>query len=103
MKTVAAAICLYICSWGAADAYTMKMPARQTSVQLSTGYFGGIVRNGAFRLIRSKQGGILFFRISLPFTLTYRNQVISLSDLPLQTPVSVSTEGGRVLSVEVTE
>lgn len=103
MKTVVAAICLYICSWGAVDAYTIKTSARQTAAQLSTGYFGGVVRNGVLRLIRSQQGGILFFRISLPFTITYRHQVISLSDLPLQTPITVLTEEGRVLSVEVTE
>ncbi len=102
MRTIALAICLFVCSSLPAAAYTMARPLVQTGALVSTGYYGGVVKSATFRLIRSKQGGVYFYRISLPFYVTYRYKSISISELPLHTPVTVTTRDGRVVAVEVT-
>lgn len=100
VKVFAVAIFMLAVSDFPAGAYTMTTAPAQSSRLVSTGLFGGVT-GSKFKLIRSEQGGLLYFRITSQLTVAYQNKQISISKLPLTTPITVTTENGLVISVEV--
>ena len=100
MKAFAVAIFLLTVSDLSASAYSIATAPAQSSRLVSTGLFGGVT-GSKFKLVRSEQGGLIYYRISSAVTVEYQKKEISVSQLPLTTPVVVTTENGRVISVEV--
>ena len=72
---------------------------KQTYVEKSpyiTGYFGGLKQGNIFKLLLSRHGGVVFYRINPSDSARY-------AGLPLNTPVRILVDKGLVTSVEVTE
>ena len=70
---------------------------------IAGGYFGG-VKNGIFILNLSQQGQVKTYYVSPTLNVSYRGEEINVSNLPLNTEISITSDSnGFVTKVVVVE
>jgi hypothetical protein len=69
----------------------------------ATGLFGGIRPDGTFVYLFSENKGIRFYRVNRGVMVRYESILQTLDKLPMNTPIRIHTEDGRISAVEVLE
>jgi len=88
-------------AWSA-SAGPERIQRERAGVDRSTGFYGGI-KHGKLLLILSKQGGARYYDVAENLMVTGKGGGVEISNLPVNTPIQVTSEFGKVAEVRVRE
>jgi hypothetical protein len=83
------------------SAVTLVNVPPASNATFSNGFFGGIV-HGKFKLLRSDTLDYpIYYSVGSSLTVVYNGKAVTVSQLPLKTPIQITLNSGVVVGVRV--